>query len=101
MELLAAEAFERHKNAFQTGCDTLILRDAGKYHWRAGGEKHVNDPASIASLQESALSKNRNAYNRFVESTMESVIVMSSRKASCTTVWLLFVGERLFTTWPF
>lgn len=75
MELLAAEAFERHKNAFQTGCDTLILRDAGKYHWRAGGEKHVNDPASIASLQESAVSKNRNAYNRFVESTMESVSV--------------------------
>ncbi|XP_066254056.1 uncharacterized protein [Euwallacea similis] len=73
LELLAAEAFERHRNAYQLGSDTLILRDAGKYHWRAGGEKHINEPASIASLQESTVKKNRTAYNRFVESTMQSV----------------------------
>ncbi|XP_050309915.1 uncharacterized protein LOC126745911 [Anthonomus grandis grandis] len=73
LELLAAEAFNRHRNAYQVGCDALVLRDAGKYHWRAGGEKHLNEPASIASLQESAASKNRNSYNKYVESTMQSV----------------------------
>lgn len=51
LEMLAAEAFERHQNAFRQGPDLLILRDAGNYHWRAGGEKHLNDPLSIAALQ--------------------------------------------------
>lgn len=71
--MLAAEALVRHKTAYELGSDSLVLRDAGKYHWRAGGEKHLNEPASIASLQESAVNKNRSAYNRFVESTMQSV----------------------------
>ncbi|KAH1023919.1 hypothetical protein HUJ05_003496 [Dendroctonus ponderosae] len=73
LEMLAAEALVRHKTAYEVGSDSLVLRDAGKYHWRAGGEKHLNEPASIASLQESAVNKNRSAYNRFVESTMQSV----------------------------
>lgn len=31
--------------------DLLVIRNPGIYHWRSGGEKHINDPASIASLQ--------------------------------------------------
>jgi len=31
--------------------DMLVIRNPGIYHWRSGGEKHINDPASIASLQ--------------------------------------------------
>ncbi|KAJ8917498.1 hypothetical protein NQ315_005547 [Exocentrus adspersus] len=73
LELLAAEALERHQIAFRPGPDLLILRDAGRYHWRAGGEKHLNEPGSIASLQESAVNKNKTAYERFRESTMESI----------------------------
>ncbi|KAG5886085.1 hypothetical protein JTB14_031686 [Gonioctena quinquepunctata] len=73
LEMLAAEAFERHQNAYQPSPDSLILRDAGIYHWRAGGEKHLNEPASIAALQESAINKNKTAYEKFKESSMESV----------------------------
>lgn len=73
LEMLAAEAIERHKNAYRLDADTLILRDNGYYHWRAGGEKHLNEPASIAALQESAVNKNKGAYEKFRESTMESV----------------------------
>lgn len=51
LEMLAAEAFERHSNAYRVNPDSLILRDPGIYHWRAGGEKHLNEPASIAALQ--------------------------------------------------
>lgn len=29
----------------------LIIRNPGIYHWRSGGEKHINDPESIANLQ--------------------------------------------------
>ncbi|KAK5646014.1 hypothetical protein RI129_004478 [Pyrocoelia pectoralis] len=72
-DLLAAEAVERHNNAYKFSPDTLILRDAGNYHWRAGGEKHINDPGSIAALQESALTNNKSAYDKFREATMESV----------------------------
>ncbi|XP_060518739.1 uncharacterized protein LOC132697335 isoform X2 [Cylas formicarius] len=73
LDMLAVEAFERHQNAFRVGCDSLILRDAGKYHWRAGGEKHINEPASIAALQESAINKDKSAYGKFRDATMQSV----------------------------
>lgn len=71
--MLAVEAFERHRCAYRVAVDNLILRDAGGFHWRAGGEKHLNDPGSIAALQESAVSKNKTAYEKFREATMESV----------------------------
>jgi len=29
----------------------LVLRNPGLYHWRSGGEQHINDPLSIANLQ--------------------------------------------------
>lgn len=51
MEMLAQEAIIRHQNAYNNQVDSLVLRDAGNYHWRAGGEKHLNEPASIAALQ--------------------------------------------------
>lgn len=51
----------------------LVLRNPGIYHWRNGGEKHINDPLSIANLQEAAVTKNKNAYDKFAESTMMSV----------------------------
>lgn len=73
LELLATEALQRHQNAYGKTTSSLIVRDLGQYHWRAGGEKHLNEPASIASLQESAITKNKGAYDKFVESTMESV----------------------------
>lgn len=51
LEVIAQEAFERHHNSYGVSTDTLILRDTGNFHWRAGGEKHINEPASIAALQ--------------------------------------------------
>ncbi|KAK9869813.1 hypothetical protein WA026_003542 [Henosepilachna vigintioctopunctata] len=72
-EMLAEEALTRHQNAYGVAADTLVLRDAGNYHWRAGGEKHLNEPTSIAALQESAVNKNQSAYDKFRESTMDSV----------------------------
>lgn len=51
MDMIAAEIFERHRDTYRPAPDTLILRDIGNYHYRAGGEKHINEPASIAALQ--------------------------------------------------
>ena len=49
---MAKESLERHKLAFtDRECDSQILRNPGFFHFRSGGEKHVNDPDSIAALQ--------------------------------------------------
>jgi len=50
--VLAQETLARHHLTFQDrDCDSYTLREPGSYHWRQGGEKHVNDPRSIANLQ--------------------------------------------------
>ena len=52
MAMVAEEQFERHMLAYSDReCDTLVLRNPGHLHWRAGGEKHINDPDSVATLQ--------------------------------------------------
>lgn len=51
-QVLAEETRDRHMLTFQQReCDTYTLREPGTYHWRHGGEKHVNDPNSIGNLQ--------------------------------------------------
>ncbi|KAK6032025.1 pyridine nucleotide-disulfide oxidoreductase [Ostertagia ostertagi] len=74
-EILAAEALKRHRSAFPVvanadkhvfvmlrlrACnfedcycsgDSRVLVASGTYHWRAGGEKHINEPEAIAKLQ--------------------------------------------------
>lgn len=73
-EVLAKEAYERHGNAYnpQYTYDSLILRNPGFYHWRSGGEKHINDPLAIANLQDAARSNSPQAYKEFVKITMEA-----------------------------
>lgn len=73
-EFLAEEALQRHKLAFgRRECDTRILRNPGFLHYRSGGEKHVNDPGSIAMLQEATKYENKSAYQKFVDEAMQSI----------------------------
>ena len=73
-QVLARETCDRHALAFQERhCDSYILREPGTYHWRSGGEKHVNDPLSIGNLQEAARNNSRDAFARFQESTLTSL----------------------------
>lgn len=51
-EILSREALERHQLAFsERECDSVLISSKGAYHWREGGEKHINEPKSIAHLQ--------------------------------------------------
>ena len=51
-KMLADEALCRHRLSYNMReCDTYVLPNPGYYHWRKGGEKHINDPDNIASLQ--------------------------------------------------
>ncbi|KAH7644617.1 glutamate synthase 1-like protein [Dermatophagoides farinae] len=73
--ILADEIVERHSIAFNKKyfIDQLILRNPGFYHWRNGGEKHINHPMAIANLQEAASLNSRHAYRKFVDFTKEQV----------------------------
>lgn len=74
LDILASETIDRHHMAYGArNPDTYILRNPGIYHWRNGGERHINEPESIAALQEAASGNNKNAYERFRDSTLQSV----------------------------
>ncbi|XP_018022904.1 glutamate synthase [NADH] isoform X2 [Hyalella azteca] len=74
MAMVAEEQFQRHLLAYgERECDTLTLRNPGFLHWRAGGEKHMNDPDSVAHLQEASRSNSNNEYDKFLEHTMKSI----------------------------
>lgn len=49
---LLFQAMNRHRKAFEKReCDNQLIMSVGQYYWRNGGEKHMNDPLSIANLQ--------------------------------------------------
>lgn len=74
MKTLSLETLERHSMTYGLNSpDKKILRNPGQYHWRAGGEAHVNDPASIGHLQEAAINNDQNAYERYKQSAMASI----------------------------
>ncbi|XP_018340972.1 PREDICTED: putative glutamate synthase [NADPH] isoform X1 [Trachymyrmex septentrionalis] len=73
-DILGKEAFQRHQMTYwNKPMDLLVINNPGIYHWRSGGEKHINDPLSIASLQEYVVSKNNSAYENYRKTTMEVV----------------------------
>lgn len=57
----------------------MVISNPGVYHWRAGGEKHINDPRSIAALQEYVNSKTFNAYEEYRKTSMEVVSACTLR----------------------
>jgi glutamate synthase (NADPH/NADH) len=39
--------------------------ESGEYHWRDGGEPHVNDPTAIANIQDAVRTKNDKSYEAY------------------------------------
>ncbi|SCU85662.1 LADA_0D08856g1_1 [Lachancea dasiensis] len=75
-EYIAQDAFSMHERGFpsrKTISKSVNLPESGEYHWRDGGAKHINDPAAIASLQDSVRNKNENAWEMYVKKEMESI----------------------------
>ncbi|OBZ75427.1 putative glutamate synthase [NADPH] [Grifola frondosa] len=53
-DLLAMDAFEMHERGWPSR-ETVLppgMPESGEYHWRSGGEAHINDPTGIANLQD-------------------------------------------------
>lgn len=74
MSMLARDGLARYRLAYpEYEKDAKILRNPGQYHWRHGGESHINEPGAIAALQEAATKNNKNAYEQYRSITFESV----------------------------
>ncbi|CAL9109832.1 unnamed protein product [Musa acuminata var. zebrina] len=70
-ESLAGDALCLHELAFPMralppgSAEAVALPNPGDYHWRKGGELHLNDPFAIAKLQEAARSNSVAAYKEY------------------------------------
>ncbi|KAJ8517312.1 hypothetical protein ONZ45_g5485 [Pleurotus djamor] len=72
-DLLALDAFELHERGWPSR-ETIIppgMPESGEYHWRDGGEPHINDPAGIANLQDAVREKNQSAYDAYARNANE------------------------------
>ncbi|KAL8906455.1 MAG: hypothetical protein Q9171_006267 [Xanthocarpia ochracea] len=74
-ELIAQDAFAFHEKGFPTRDIVSIpgLAESGEYHWRDGGEPHINDPTSIANIQDAVRTKNDKSYEAYSMSEYEQI----------------------------
>ncbi|KAK5661528.1 hypothetical protein OQA88_11432 [Cercophora sp. LCS_1] len=74
-ELIAEDAFRFHERGFPSRytVSTKGLPESGEYHWRDGGEAHINDPTSIANIQDAVRTKNDKSYEAYSKSEYEQI----------------------------
>ncbi|KAK3006683.1 hypothetical protein RJ639_016951, partial [Escallonia herrerae] len=76
-EALAHDALQLHKLAFPRrgfplkSAEAVALPNPGDYHWRKGGEVHLNDPLAMAKLQEAARGNSVAAYKEYSKRIQE------------------------------
>ena len=73
--ILALDTLAMHELAWPTRDTVAIetLPESGDYHWRDGGETHINDPVSIASLQDAVRRDNQSAYDKYAQQAYEQI----------------------------
>ena len=69
------DAFEYHERGYPSRMTIAPpgLPESGEYHWRDGGEAHINDPTGIANLQDAVREKNSKAYANYSANAREQV----------------------------
>lgn len=74
-DVLAQDSLTLHERAYPispyAGSDTL--QESGEYHWRDGGEPHVNAPSVIANLQDAVRNKNEKAYEEYSAQELSAI----------------------------
>ncbi|KQK04984.1 glutamate synthase 2 [NADH], chloroplastic isoform X1 [Brachypodium distachyon] len=91
-DMLANDALRLHDLAFPSrswphgSAEANALPNPGNYHWRKNGEVHLNDPLSIAKLQEAARINSKEAYKEY------SRLIQDNNKA-CTLRGMLKFRE--------
>jgi glutamate synthase (NADPH/NADH) len=74
-ELIAEDALRFHERGFPSRYTVGVpgLPESGEYHWRDGGEAHINDPTSIANIQDAVRTKNDKSYEAYSLSEYEQI----------------------------
>lgn len=74
-EYIAQDAFAFHELGYPSRSIVSLpgLPESGEYHWRDGGEAHVNDPVSIANIQDAVRTKNDKSYEAYSLSEYEQI----------------------------
>ena len=74
-ELIAEDALRFHERGFPSRYTVSVpgLPESGEYHWRDGGEAHINDPTSIANIQDAVRTKNDKSYEAYSLSEYEQI----------------------------
>ncbi|KAK9472939.1 uncharacterized protein V1510DRAFT_402632 [Dipodascopsis tothii] len=74
-EQIAQDAIVFHERAYPTRetLNVTALPEAGEYHWRDGGDSHINDPVSIANIQDAVRTKNDKSYEAYSKSEYEQI----------------------------
>ncbi|KAK2733202.1 glutamate synthase [NADH] [Myotisia sp. PD_48] len=74
-ETIAQDAFAFHEKGYPSRQINEIpgLPESGEYHWRDGGEPHINDPVSIANMQDAVRTKNDKSYEAYAASEYEQI----------------------------
>ncbi|KAJ5984369.1 hypothetical protein N7481_006468 [Penicillium waksmanii] len=74
-DLIAQDAFAFHERGYPSRDIVEIpgLPESGEYHWRDGGEAHINDPVSIANMQDAVRSKNDKSYEAYAKAEHEQI----------------------------
>lgn len=80
-DILALDAFELHERGYPTRDAVLPpgLPESGEYHWRDGGEAHINDPTGIAKLQDAVREKNQASYLEYAANAHNQVKAVTLR----------------------
>ena len=73
--LIAQDGFAFHEKGFPSRPIVQVpgLPESGEYHWRDGGEAHVNDPVSIANIQDAVRTKNDKSYEAYSMAEYEQI----------------------------
>ncbi|KAK4167329.1 putative glutamate synthase [NADPH] [Cladorrhinum sp. PSN259] len=74
-ELIAEDALRLHEQGFPSRHTVQVvgLPESGEYHWRDGGEAHINDPTSIANIQDAVRTKNDKSYEAYSRAEYEQI----------------------------
>ena len=68
-KILSNESYNRYLLAYgpRSGGDDKLCVNPGLYHWRNSGEQHINNPTTIAALQDASQNNSRDAFKNFTK----------------------------------
>ena len=74
-DILTNDALKLHESAYPSRPiqEMAQLYELGEYHWRKGGERHINEPEAVSSLQDAVRNKNLSSYEKYSMESYQSI----------------------------